>query len=255
MKNYKEIVGLDAHEDAYGNNIADTFYGKGGGYDIIEREDGHFTLNGDSDAYTEKFELWSHIQKEASSHVVGKVLDIGCGGGKHSVHFQEQGLDITGMDNSPLALKICMERGLDNALLCDVLHLDEKVINELDTIFMWGNNFGLLQNAVIAKRFFRNCLKMCKKNAKILIETLDPYGKAFIMDDDRRYIDDNRLNGRLGGQIRVRVRYRQFVTAWKDYLFVSKVELTEILAGTGWVITETFDDTEIDQYIAVIERN
>jgi SAM-dependent methyltransferase len=254
MKNYKEIVGLAAHEDAYGNNISDTYYGKGGGYDIIEREDGHFTLNGDSDAYTESFELWSSIQKEASRHIVGKVLDIGCGGGKHSVHFQEQGLDITGMDNSPLALKICIERGLNNALLCDVLHLDEKVINELDTIFMWGNNFGLLQNAVAAKRFFRNCLKMCKQNAKILIETLDPDGKAFVMEDDRLYIDDNRLNGRLGGQIRVRVRYRHFVTPWKDYLFVSKTELKEILSGTGWKMTETFDDTEIDQYIAVLVR-
>lgn len=255
MKNYKEIVGLASHEDAYGNNIADTYYGKGGGYDIIEREDGHFTLNGDSDAYTEKFDLWSPIQKEASKHIVGKVLDIGCGGGKHSVHFQEQGLDITGMDNSPLALKICMERDLKNALLCDVLHLNEKVINDLDTIFMWGNNFGLLQNAVAAKIFFRNCLKMCNKNAKILVETLDPDGKAFFMEDDRLYIEDNRLNGRLGGQIRVRVRYRHFVTPWKDYLFASKAELNEILEGTGWKMTTSFDDEEIDQYIAVIVRS
>jgi len=254
MTNYLEIIGLSPNEDAYGNNIADTFYGKGGGYDIIEREDGHFTLNGDSDAYTETFESWSQIQKQASQFIKGKVLDIGCGGGKHSIHFQEQGINITGMDNSPLALKICMERGLDHALLCDVLRLDETVINQLDTIFMWGNNFGLLQNPIVAKRFFKNCLKMCKPNAKIVIETLDPNGKAFVMDDDLQYIAENRLNGRLGGQIRVRVRYRHFVTPWKDYLFVSKEELDEILEGTGWKVTSSFDDEEIDQYIAVIER-
>jgi 2-polyprenyl-3-methyl-5-hydroxy-6-metoxy-1,4-benzoquinol methylase len=255
MKNYQEIIGLSANEDAYGNNISDTYYGKGGGYDIIEREDGHFTLNGDSDAYTESFETWSNIQKEASKLIRGKVLDIGCGGGKHSVHFQEQGLDITGMDNSPLALKICMERGLNNVLLCDVLHLNDNVINNLDNIFMWGNNFGLLQNQTLARRFFKNCLKMCNKNAKILIETLNPYGKAFFMDDDLQYIAENKLNGRLGGQIRVRVRYRFFVTPWKDYLFVSKEELNEILEGTGWKMTKSFDDEEIDQYIAVIERS
>jgi SAM-dependent methyltransferase len=254
MKNYQEIIGLSPNEDAYGNNIADTFYGKGGGYDIIEREDGHFTLNGDSDAYTETFESWSQIQKQASQFIEGKVLDIGCGGGKHAIHFQEQGVNITGMDNSPLALKICMERGLNNALLCDVLRLDEAVINQLDTIFMWGNNFGLLQNPVVAKRFFKNCLKMCEPKAKILIETLNPDGKAFFMDDDLQYIAENRLNGRLGGQIRVRVRYRHFVTPWKDYLFVSKEELNEILEGTGWKVTSSFDDEEIDQYIAVIER-
>jgi hypothetical protein len=50
MKNYWEVIGLSANEDAYGTNIVDTYYGKGCGYDIIEREDGHFTLNWDSDA-------------------------------------------------------------------------------------------------------------------------------------------------------------------------------------------------------------
>lgn len=255
MQNHKKIIGLLPNEDAYGNNIADTFYGKGGGYDIIEREDGHFTLNGDSDAYTEAFDNWSQIQKLSSKYVNGKVLDIGCGGGKHSVYFQEQGVNITGMDNSPLALKICAERGLENTLLCDVLRLDHTVIDELDSIILWGNNFGLLQNSVVAKKFFKNCLKMCNPDAKILIETLDPYGKAFNLDDDKSYIQENRLNGRLGGQIRVRVRYRHFVTPWRDYLFVSKQELNEILEDTGWIVTNTFDDKEIDQYIAVIERN
>ena len=254
MKNYREIVGLSALEDAYGNNIADTFYGNGGGYDIIEREDGHFTLNGDSDAYTETFESWSRIQKEASRHISGKVLDIGCGGGKHAVHFQNAGIDITGMDNSPLALKVCQDRGLKNTLLCDVLHLNAGITDNLDSVFMWGNNFGLLQNQTLARRFFRNCLEICKPTAKILIETLDPNGKAFFMEDDKKYIEENRLNGRLGGQIRVRVRYRQFVTPWKDYLFVSKEELQEILEGTGWTVTEYFDDSEIDQYIAVLSR-
>ena len=95
---------------------------------------------------------------------------------------------------------------------------------------------------------------MCNENAKILVETLNPYGKAFFMDDDIHYIAENKLNGRLGGQIRVRVRYRFFVTSWKDYLFVSKEELNEILKDTGWKMTKSFDDEEIDQYIAVIER-
>jgi SAM-dependent methyltransferase len=252
--NYSEIIGLTIEEDAYGNNIADTFYGRGGGYDIIEREDGHFTVNGDSDAYTEAFDLWSSIQKEASRYVKGRVLDIGCGGGKHAIHFQQKGLEVTGMDNSPLALQICIERGLKNALLCDVLRLDETVINHLDTIYMWGNNFGLLQNAIVAKRFFQKCLRMCNKDAKILIETLNPDGKAFFMEDDKKYIAENRLNGRMGGQIRVRVRYRHFVTPWNDFFFVSKSELSEILEGTGWKITETFDDPSIDQFIAVIEQ-
>lgn len=249
-----EIKGLSPQEDAYGNNIFDTFHALGGGYDIIEREDGHFTLNGDSDAYTEEFALWSRIQKEAATWVRGKTLDIGCGGGKHALHFQNIGVDIWAMDNSPLGLQVCRERGIQQTILCDVLHLNASVIGELDTIFMWGNNFGLLQNPVLAQRFLREAARMCKPGARVLLETLDPYGKAFVMEDDKTYISDNQLNGRMGGQIRVRVRYRHFVTPWKDYFFVSKAELAAIVQGTGWKITEYFDDAEIDQYIAVLER-
>jgi 2-polyprenyl-3-methyl-5-hydroxy-6-metoxy-1,4-benzoquinol methylase len=249
-----EITGLKAHEDAYGNNIYNTYHELDSGYDIIEREDGHFTLNGDSNAYTENYENWSRIQKDASVLIKGKTLDIGCGGGKHAIHFQEQDIELWGMDNSPLALKVCEERGLKNTLLCDVNNLTAEVINQLNTIYMWGNNLGLLQNENLARKFFLNCDKMCAENAKILVETLDPYGKAFFMEDDKKYIQENISNGRMGGQIRVRVRYRYFVTPWKDYLFVSKNELVELLKPTPWKITNYYDDLSIDQYIAVIER-
>jgi SAM-dependent methyltransferase len=252
--NHLTISGLTKSEDAYGNNIFDTFHNLGGGYDIIEREDGHFTLNGDSNAYTEEFPYWSDIQKEASVLIQGKTLDIGCGGGKHSLHFQNSGLDIWGMDNSPLGLEICRTRGLNQTILCDIANFNKSVIRELDTVFLWGNNFGLLQNETLARRFFIEAHQFCNKDAKILVETLDPYGKAFDFEDDKNYIQNNLLNGRLGGQIRVRVRYRAFVTPWRDYLFVSKSELNNILENTGWVVTGYFDDTAIDQYIAVIER-
>ena len=58
----------------------------------------------------------------------------------------------------------------------------------------------------------------------------------------------------MGGQIRVRVRYRHFCTPWRDYLFVSKTELETILSETNWKVSQFFDDPEIDQYIAIIER-
>lgn len=249
-----EISGLKENEDAYGNNISDTYHKLGGGYDIIEREDGHFTLNGDSDAYTEEFSLWSSIQKEASKLVEGKTLDIGCGGGKHAIHFQEQGIEVWGMDNSPLGIDICRKRGLKNSILCDVNDLTHDVIAGVSTVYMWGNNAGLLQNQELARRFLSNCEKICKPNAKILLETLNPFGKAFNYPDDQKYIQENINNGRMGGQIRVRVRYRHFATPWRDYLFFSKEELNTILSATNWKVEHYYDDEEIDQYIAVLVR-
>ena len=46
------------------------------------------------------------------------------------------------------------------------------------------------------------------------------------------YQERNVRRGRLPGQIRLRVRYRRLVGPWLDWLFVSKAELEEIVAGT-----------------------
>jgi hypothetical protein len=58
----------------------------------------------------------------------------------------------------------------------------------------------------------------------------------------------------MGGQIRIRIRYRQYVGKWFDYLLVSKEEMREILNDSGWRIKE-FLDFESPAYIAVIEKN
>jgi len=57
----------------------------------------------------------------------------------------------------------------------------------------------------------------------------------------------------LPGQIRLRVRYRAFCTPWFDYLLVSKAEMEEIVAGTGWEVAEHFDSASAS-YVAVIRR-
>jgi hypothetical protein len=57
----------------------------------------------------------------------------------------------------------------------------------------------------------------------------------------------------MGGQVRFRVRFRKTKGPWLDYLFVSRGELREILAGTGWELSHTIDSGG-HSYLAVIKR-
>jgi hypothetical protein len=63
----------------------------------------------------------------------------------------------------------------------------------------------------------------------------------------------NRARGRLPGQVRIRVRYKKYATAWIDLLMVSEEELRALLEGLPWRLAETLRG-EAGRYTAVIEK-
>ena len=252
-----EIKGLQELEDAFGNNMKDCYESGnyGSGYEIVERDDGQFTLNGDSNSYFEGFEDWSDLQKNASEKVEGTVLDIGCGAGKHSLYLQEKGFDVYAMDNSPLAIDICQRQGIKNTILCDVNHFEK--FNEdikFDSILFWGNNFGLLQNATFFNYFLNLLEKHSHKGTKIFLESMNPHSLGFEEVETVDYIKHNLRQKKMGGQMHVRIRYKQYVTPWNDYVFASIEELKKLLKNTNWEIDETFEAPADNQYMAIIKQ-
>jgi hypothetical protein len=119
---------------------------------------------------------------------------------------------------------------------------------------MLGGNFGLVDNPKRAKRLLRIFDKITGEKARIIASTLDP-GNT----DNHFHLEYHKLNrkkGRMPGQIRLRVRYKKYVTPWSDYLFVSKNEMKKILKGTGWEVKRFIDpkDKKEPHYIAIIEK-
>jgi hypothetical protein len=57
----------------------------------------------------------------------------------------------------------------------------------------------------------------------------------------------------MPGQIRIRVRFNQWVGQWFDYLLVSAPEMAAILDGTGWAVDQVITG-EDPCYVAVIRR-
>src|SRR2546427_10718949 len=82
----------------------------------------------------------------------GKILDVGCGGGRISLYFQKRGFDVLGIDASPLAIKVCKLRGLQKARAMSITDVSSP-LGMFDTILMIGNNFGLFGSPNRAKRF------------------------------------------------------------------------------------------------------
>jgi hypothetical protein len=66
------------------------------------------------------------------------------------------------------------------------------------------------------------------------------------------YHQRNRDRGRLGGQLRLRLRYRLLATEWFDYLNCSVAELESLLAGSRWRLNSV-DTQDRPYYLAVME--
>lgn len=57
----------------------------------------------------------------------------------------------------------------------------------------------------------------------------------------------------MPGQLRLRVRYRDLVGPWFDYLIVSPDEMATILDGTEWRIRRLLEQSGSGYYVAILE--
>ena len=185
-------------------------------------------------------------------YVKGRVLDIGCGAGRHSLYLQGKGFDVTGIDNSPLAIKVCSARGLKKARLMSIRDIGQFEPRSFDTVIMMGNNFGLFGSYKLARALLKKLHRITSPDALIVAATRDPYTTND--PDHLGYHKLNKKRGRMGGQLRIRVRYKTTVGSWFDYLLVSKDELTEILQNTGWKVKHYIDGND-GQYIMLLGKD
>ena len=241
---------IRSSDDAFGWEIFDWYRGVKS-FEIIEREDGYIDVSSGSLIYFLEYENWPDHQKTGLRHAKGKILDIGCGAGRIALWLQEKGYDVIGIDNSPLALKVCRLRGVRKVKLMPIENIGKFKKNSFDTIVMMGNNFGLFGSFKKAKKLLRIMHKITSENALIIAEANDPYEtkeKEFLS-----YHAFNRRRGRMSGQTRIRVRYKDHTSPWFDYLLVSEKEMREILKNTGWEINDLIKSGK-SSYVAVIGK-
>ena len=242
------IKALKPEEDAFGQLIWAYYQGKEV-FEIWERNDGYISVALPK-TYFSEYEDWALHQKQAMEFAKGRVLDIGCGAGRHSLYLQKKGFDVLGIDNSPLAVKVCRLRGLKKTKVMSIEEANFKP-SSFDSIIMMGNNFSLFGSLKKARRLLKKLHSMTSENALIIAETRNPYktdNPAYL-----EYYESNKKRGRMSGQLRGRVRFERYIGKWFDWLSVSKEEMVEILNETSWKVKE-FIDSEDSQYIAIIEK-
>lgn len=112
------------------------------------------------------------LEQKALLLAKGKVLDVGCGAGSHSLYLQnEKKLAVTAIDISKKAIETCNLRGVLNAKLEDVLHFetDEK----FDTIMLLMNGTGIFGKLENVSNYLLKLKSLLAENGLILIDSSD----------------------------------------------------------------------------------
>lgn len=110
------------------------------------------------------------IEQKALELAKGKVLDVGCGAGGHSLYLQEKGFDVMGIDTSKGAIEVCKLRGLQNAKRIDLLDLNNE---KFDTILLLMNGTGIFQTLDKISEYLRHLKSLLNPNGQILIDSSD----------------------------------------------------------------------------------
>jgi SAM-dependent methyltransferase len=244
---------LDEREDAYGAAIRDHHAGEES-YEVIERDDGWIGISAGTDLYFSEYDAWSDSEQAAVARAEGRVLDVGCGAGRHALYLQERGREVVGIDVSPGAVEVSRDRGVDARPL-DVADVRELDAEPFETVVMFGNNFGLVGTRATAPRVLGGLAAVTTDDARLLAGTRDPYAT----DDPNHaaYHELNRERGRLGGALRIRTRYERRASPWFDYLVVSPAELRELLGPTAWELAAVVEPNGLDEtgdYVAELRK-
>jgi SAM-dependent methyltransferase len=228
--------------DVWGAILRDVVAGRPAA-EIVERDDG-FIVSFDAGYLLAPYEEWDDpVERESMAFVQGRVLDIGCGGGRVALYLQERGHEVVAVDSSPGAVDICRSRGVRDARLLGVEDVDAS-LGHFDSIVMLGQNFGLLRSPTRAERTLRGWRKLA---GRIIAETFDPY----VLATNAAYRQRNLARGRREGALRVRVRYREHATKWQDWLQVSREELKVLATRSGWRVERLLGDGP--SYVAILD--
>jgi SAM-dependent methyltransferase len=215
--------------------------------EIIERDDG--LINGaPAHRYLDGPRDWEPYDHRAVDRVTGHVLDVGVGAGRIALELQERGVPVTGLDVSAGALRVCRQRGVRDLVHATVdAHAADG--RRYDTLLLLGNNLGLIEGRDRAPAFLAALAAVANPGAQVIAQGTDPYGTT----DPAHlgYHERNRRRDRLGGQLRLRLRYRDLSTDWFDYLFCTPDELAKLVAGSPWRLVDV-DTADAPFYLATL---
>ncbi len=216
----------------------------------FERDDGYVDASSVG-SYFVPASKWPRMEQDAMREVKGRVLDLGCGPGRHALYLQKRGFDVVGLDASSTQVALARIRGVLHVYQGNVRQIP-RGLGTFDTAIMMGNNLGLAGDVPHTRKFLRDLRSIMRRKGRLIGHGRIP---GTWSPDHLPYIKWNLERGRPPGLITLRVRYKGQVGDWFDLLLIPPEELARLGRETGWELARVFWEHGYapGDYIAVLQ--
>ncbi|NOU48121.1 MAG: class I SAM-dependent methyltransferase [Bacteroidales bacterium] len=117
------------------------------------------------------------IESEIGFNKQIRILDIGCGTGRHAIELTKRGYTITGIDLSASQLKRAREKASASNLQIEFRKLDARNLpfaNEFDlAIMLCEGGFPLMETDEMNFKILQSAANALKENGKLIFTTLN----------------------------------------------------------------------------------
>lgn len=188
--------------------------------------------------------------KGFKDHKVKKVLDLGCGMGRHSIYLKEAGFDVTACDISEKAVETTKKKferlgyELDTAV-CDMRELPFKEGTFDALLCVWTSGHGTLEDM---KKHAAEMLRVVKENGIIFVD--------YPSMEDERYgigteIEANTFLDNMPGEEKIPHHYSDEKEIEKVYAGYKKQ-----ISPYTYSFYDRWDNKHfIKAYVCIVEKN
>jgi 2-polyprenyl-3-methyl-5-hydroxy-6-metoxy-1,4-benzoquinol methylase len=135
------------------------------------------------------------IEQEIAGNKSIRILDIGCGTGRHAIELAQKGYSVTGIDLSESQLKRAQEKANAHNLKIDFQQADARQLdfnNEFDLVIMLcEGGFSLMETDEMNFAILKNATQALKNEGKLIFTTLNA---LFPLYHSVKDFMDNNLN-------------------------------------------------------------
>jgi 2-polyprenyl-3-methyl-5-hydroxy-6-metoxy-1,4-benzoquinol methylase len=196
--------------------------------------------------------LFELIIKHIEIPIRGKVLDLACGPGRHSILFARKGFDVTGIDLSDNLLRVAESSARKEKLDIHFIKADLRKIElseKFDLVVNLFTSFGFFETDEDNFSIFRTASDLLKPGGYFVFDFLN---SSFIKNNLVQESREDKLNEKIIQKRRIEgnrvikdiiIQHNGSVkTFYESVKLYMRGELQEAIHKNGLAIKETFGD-------------